>query len=64
MISRIILSVTRLGQSLQYSSYLIPCRFDTISAIDDEIGALPLFGIWHLPGQDHFKFLLRHAGPG
>ncbi|CUX25466.1 hypothetical protein AGR7B_Cc270305 [Agrobacterium deltaense RV3] len=65
MISRIHLSGARLsGQFLQNLSYLIPCRFDTISGIDDKIGTPALFGVGHLPGEDHFEFLFRHSRSG
>ena len=38
-------------------------RSETSAGIDDEIGALALFGIGHLPGQDRLEFFRRHAWP-
>src|SRR5690606_12683723 len=65
MISRIHISTARLsGQFLQNLFYLIPCRFDTISGIDDKVGTPALFHIGHLAGEDHFEFLLRHSRSG
>ena len=38
-------------------------RIQACAGVDDEIGALALFGVGHLPGQDRLELFRRHAGP-
>ena len=50
------------------SSAMMACdrvarRIEAVAGVDDEIGALALFGVRHLPRQDRLELFRRHARP-